>query len=376
MKLSKIRTLIAGSKFSLLAMFLITMSVMGCDQAMKEANKEFMPNAQGAIGEIILVMDSTQWKSQIGSELRQIFHAVVPGLPQDEPQFKLHRVNPLNLNDVLKQAKNMIFVTVLNDESQESRVLKSYFTNKSLKRIKEEDGLYMFTKQNDFARGQEVLHLFGRDRQTLISNLQTNREKIRGYFENIELRRLRARLFQSEMKDLGSEIESKHDFKIRIPYGYELAKNGDNFIWIRQIEYPEEKSFFVYYEPYRSSDIFNKNSIAELRNKITSKLLRDVENDDTYMMLQDEKYMPFVTNEINLNGNYAFEMRGLWKLNDISAGGPFVSYTTVDQKLGRLYYIEGYVYRPSGDKRDWMREMDTILQTFRVSDQTSSEPTD
>ncbi len=361
---------------SMLFLAILFFALEGCNQAIQNANKEFMPNAQGSMGEIILVMDSTQWKSQIGSELRQIFHAVVPGLPQDESGFKLHRVNPLNLNDVLKQAKNLIFVTVLSDKSQESQVLKSYFTNESLKRIQNDDNLYMFTKKDDFAQGQEVLHLFGKDRQTLIANLQENRDKIRRYFENIEIKRLEASLFQSEMKDLRSELKSKHDFSIRVPYGYELARNGDNFVWIRQLEYPEEKSFFVYYEPYKSPDIFNKDSIAKLRDKITSKLLRDVENQDTYMMLQEEKYMPYVTNEISLNGNYAFEMRGLWKLNDISAGGPFVSYTTVDEKLQRLYYIEGYVYRPSNDKRDWMREMDTILRTFEISDQSPPEPTD
>ena len=254
--------------------------------------------------------------------------------------------------------------------------MRSYFTNESLKRIQTEDDLFMFTKKDDFAKGQHILHLFGRDKQTLIDNLIANREQIRGYFEKVEIDRLKTSLFAVENDALQSEIKRKHNFTIKVPYGYELAKEGDNFIWIRQLEYPEEKSFFIYYEPYTTTDIFNKDAIASLRNRITSKLLRDVENDDTYMMLQEEKYMPFYTSELNLNGNYAFELRGLWKLNDISAGGPFVSYTTVDEKLGRLYYVEGYVYHPSGDKRDWMREMNAILQTFRVSDQKGSESTD
>ncbi len=350
--------------------------IEGCDQAIRDANKEFMPLAQGAMGEIILVMDSAQWKGQIGSELRKTFHAIMPGLPQDEPLFKLFHVNPIRLNSVLKQAKNMIFVTVLSDKSQASQILKSYFTKESLKRIQKENDLYMFIKKDDFARGQEVLHLFGPDQQTLVSNLQANREKIRAYFEKTERKRLQLALFKSENRALSSELKSKHEFSIRVPYGYELARNDDNFIWIRQMEYPEEKSFFIYYEPYLSSDIFNKDSIAKLRNKITSSLIRDIQNQGTYMTLQEEKHMPYFTKEINLNGNYAFEMRGLWKLSDISAGGPFVSYTTVDEKLGRLYYIEGYVYHPSGDKRDWIREMDTILQTFLISDQGPSESTD
>lgn len=364
-------------KYNLILLFFLSfVFITGCDKAIREANKEFMPNAQGAMGEVILVIDSSQWKGQIGSELRQTFQAVMPGLPQDEALFKLHRVNPFKLNTVLKQAKNLIFVTVLSDKSQESQVLKSYFTNESLKRINNDNKLYMFTKKDDFARGQEILHLFGRDQKTLIENLQANRAKIRAHFEKIEIRRLKSSLFAAENTELEQELKSKHNFGIRVPYGYELAKNLDNFIWLRQMEYPEEKSFFIYYEPYRSADIFNKESIAELRNKVTTKLMRDVENEDTFMTLQEEKYMPYVTKEINLNGSYAFEMRALWKLNDISAGGPFVSYTLVDEKLGRLYYIEGYVYRPSGDKRDWIREMDTIIRTFKVSDQTSSGVTD
>jgi len=356
---------------------LIGLSLLsGCDEAMKDANKEFMQPAQGAIGEIILVMDSAQWKTEIGKELKRTFHSIMPGLPQDESLFKLHHVNPIRLNNVLKQAKNLIFVTILNDKSQASRVLKSYFTSESLKRIKKEKDLFMFIKKDDFAKGQEVLHLFSYDEATLIKHLQANRENIRAHFELVEQRRLQSSLFKVENKDLKRELQKQHNFSINIPYGYELAKNGDNFVWIRQWIPPEEKSFFIYYEPYVNSDIFNKDDIAKLRDKITYKLIRDVEDQDTFMMLQEEKYMPYYTKEISFNGNYAFEMRGLWKLSDISAGGPFVSYTTVDEKLNRLYYIEGYVYRPSGDKRDWIREVDTIIKSFKVSEQNGKVPTD
>ncbi len=350
--------------------------LVSCGEAIKEAEKEFMPPAQGGIGEILLVMDSAQWKGEIGKELKRTFHTLMPGLPQDEPMFKLHYINPRRFNSVLKQAKSIIFVTLLDDPSRESRILRSYFTQESLQRIRQEEKLFMFTKKDDFAKGQDILHLFGKDENTLLGNLRENKENIRALFENIEQKRLETSLFKSENRDLQKQLRKKHNFSIRVPYGYEVAKNDDNFIWIRQLEYPEEKSFFIYYEPYRSAEIFNKDGIADLRNRITYQMIKDVEDKDTYMMLQDEKYMPYYTKEINLNGAYAFEMRGLWKLSDISAGGPFVSYTTVDQKLGRLYYIEGYVYHPSGDKRDWIREMDAILQTFEVSDQEASQATD
>ena len=48
-------------------------------------------------------------------------------------------------------------------------------------------------------------------------------------------------------------------------------------------------------------------------------------------------------------------------------GGPYVGYALVDQPKGRLYYIEGFAFAPGKDKREIMRELDTILSTFKTS---------
>jgi hypothetical protein len=55
-------------------------------------------------------------------------------------------------------------------------------------------------------------------------------------------------------------------------------------------------------------------------------------------------------------------------------GGPYIGYALVDEKAGRLYYIEGFAYAPGKDKREIMRELDAILWTFRTSQGLNSEP--
>ncbi|MEQ9426439.1 MAG: DUF4837 family protein [Cyclobacteriaceae bacterium] len=351
--------------------FLIVAAV-GCDQAVKNANKEFMQPAQGSIGEIILVMDSAQWNRELGTEIKRTFHSLMPGLPQDETLFRLFYIDPYKLNTTLKTSKNLIFVTTLDNNSTQNQILKSYFTNESLKRINSEPDLFMITKKDDFAKGQQVLHLFGKTEELLTKNIADNRDRIRNIFETVERERLNTALFASTNSDLQTQLKKEHGYSIKIPYAYQLAKNEENFTWVRYLEQPEEKSFFIYYEPYTNPDLFNKDAIAALREKITAKYMRDLEDKDTFMTLQDEKYMPYYTNEINFDGKYAFELRGLWKLNDISAGGPFLSFTFVDESRNRVYYIEGYVYHPSGDKRDWMREMETILKTFEVVEESGN----
>ena len=62
----------------------------------------------------------------------------------------------------------------------------------------------------------------------------------------------------------------------------------------------------------------------------------------------------------------------IWKTNNISMGGPFVSYVLVDESLNRMYYFEGFLYSPGVDQRELIRELDIILRTFKPLGQISS----
>jgi hypothetical protein len=67
-------------------------------------------------------------------------------------------------------------------------------------------------------------------------------------------------------------------------------------------------------------------------------------------------------------------MRGLWRTNNLTMGGPFLSYALVDEAEGMLYYIEGFTFSPSRNQREIMRELETILHTFRTSEELTVKP--
>ncbi|MFZ9504922.1 MAG: DUF4837 family protein, partial [Cyclobacteriaceae bacterium] len=75
-------------------------------------------------------------------------------------------------------------------------------------------------------------------------------------------------------------------------------------------------------------------------------------------------YKPVLTRVINFNGKYAVEMKGLWKTNIPSMGGPFIGFAFVDEEKGYFYYIEGFVFSPSKPQREILRELEVILSTF------------
>jgi len=355
----------------IVGVFAFSFFLLSCGSSDLESN---LAPARGQIGEIIMVIDSGKRGGQVDKEIRRTFLTPYPGLPQEESYFDLKYVDPRNLNRVLRNAKNLIFVATLDDNSPGGKILRKSFTPESIQRIQNDSNVFMHTKSNEFASGQEVIHFFARNDNILADNLIKNRGRILDYLNTIEKKRLLKSLYHSkELKGLSKSLLEDHKCYLRIPFGYELATIDQSFIWIRQISDYVDKTVFIFYDDYKSSDVFKSENILNFRNSITETFIRDIEVDSVHVTTQTVKHAPFITKEINFNNKYGVETRGLWKLSDNSRGGPFLSYTFVDEELNRIYYIEGYIDSPGKDKRDFIREIEAILSTFKTLSEYQSE---
>lgn len=252
----------------------------------------------------------------------------------------------------------------LDSETYQSQRIRDYFTNNSLKMIQKDPSLYMTIHRDEFAKGQTVLYLFSQTEEQLIEKLKANQEQLVGLFEHTTLEAVKDKIFRSKESDLMAALKEDFGFDLTIPYGWELAKQRDNFVWIRMLENQSEHDIFIYSQPYNDQTIFE--DIGAFRDQITEKYLRDSEKPDLYITRQIQEYVPMETKQISFKGSYAIEARGLWKISDNSGGGPFVSYTIVDEANQKVYYIEGYVYSPGTDKKNLVREVNAILSTFNL----------
>ncbi|MDO1447054.1 DUF4837 family protein [Rhodocytophaga aerolata] len=334
--------------------------------ACTEKDKKDMASvpSKGNIGEIVVVMDSARWKSKMGDTLRSIFSSEVPGLLTSEPYFKLIYFHPDNLNNFIKTHKNLLFVTSLEDESPSGQRQQSFFSEQTIEAINRDSSFFMFAKQNEFARGQEILHIFGKTDQQIISNLSKNKEKIRQHFNQIELARINKNIFKTENTDLVSKIKQEHGFTMRLPEGFALAKSDTNFVWATFPGKQVNMHVFVAYKPYQSTDAFNHEKIIAWRDTIGYKKMYNQKIKDSYMATQD--YVEPTFKQLVFNDKFGIETRGLWKLQNNSRGGPFLSYIFVDDTSNRLYYIEGFILGPGVEKkREFMRQLEAILWTFR-----------
>ncbi len=345
----------------IVALLLITF--LSCEQSKDDLKRP----AGGTADEIIVVVDSAVWEGEVGIELREILAAPMQVLPQDEALFDIYTVNPLKLNSVLKSAYNMIFITTLDSKTRQSKELRRMFTDESLKKIEADTSRFQLLEKNKFATGQQVLHLFGNTSEELANHIANNRAGILSLFEERALEITQKRILKSRSTNIEKIIKDHHGVDIKIPYGWDLAKDNIDFIWVRELGTQKEKNIFIYKEPYSNTGVFNR--LPELRDKITELHLRDVQKPELFITRQD--LVPVVSSQVNFQDKFAMRSVGLWAVSDMTAGGPFLSYTMVDEKSQMLYYIEGYVYHAAGKKKKLMREMDAILSTFKMPSETN-----
>jgi hypothetical protein len=169
-------------------------------------------------------------------------------------------------------------------------------------------------------------------------------------------------------KGITQHIKEKLQCDLMVPIGFEIAMEENNFIWIRNFNPDIDKSVFISWVEYTSEDMFSLDSLIKLRTEISKPYILYKPEDPTSYMLTETDHFDVFRQEINFKGNYAVELRGLWKINNYYMGGPFLSYAMVDKTTNRLYYIEAFLYSPGKPQRYDMRQPDTILRTFNVSD--------
>ncbi len=351
-----------------LVLLIISISIISCS----EKKGENLPPAAGISGDMYLVMDSLQWKGPLGKLLDSTFNAEMRGLPRTEYMYNMHWVDPRKLNFILKQRRNLIFATTLDKRSYGAGIVKQIFTADFVQKIKADPTLYVTTSKNVFAKGQEVMYLYGNNEKELMANIRKNRQQLIDHFDKTERDRLTKSLLKSgQLKGLSDWIKKNMQADMQIPFGYKLVINEKDFLWVRQINPRDDKDIFIARKRYSSPDQFKKDSLIAFRDEICKKYLyEDPDVSDSYLITETTvPFVPVESRQINFNNHFAMETRGLWRANNFSMGGPFVSYALVDEAAGYLYYIEGFTFSPSRSQREIMRELETILYSFKTSDQ-------
>ncbi|MEM6299672.1 MAG: DUF4837 family protein, partial [Bacteroidota bacterium] len=345
-----------------------------CDDVEKGVKGDYLPPSSGATGEVLLVMDTSKWNTPLGEELRTIFYEPMPGLLAREPRFDMKKIQATSMNEVLRRHKNIIYLISLEGKSKASKRLKAMLSEETIGQIKENPEVFMRVRDDVHAKGQKVLYLFADTDEQLTKHLEQANIQVRDVFEQAERKRMLKEMYgKSTQKAVEKSIKVKHGATIAVPFDYDIVKNivsdsvvGNGFAHIRRIDNTLgiDRNFFFAYKPYTSEEQLNPLNIIEWRDSICQYNIFDIEKPELFVTTEMQAPADPKFKRETFQDRYALEVRGLWRYSTQIAGGVFVSYVVVDERSGRLYYMEGFVYAPGRDKRELIRELETGLWAF------------
>lgn len=306
----------------------------------ENGEKKTLPGITGRAGELIIVLPDSYWNSKTGERIRGFFAAEVPGLPQPEPVFDLVQIAPDNFSNIFQTHRNILLVE-----------------------IKEENKNQVEIKKDVWAQPQMTIKISATDTAVFHSMLNDNAEKIIRYFLQKERERIMESYGKQKDKGIVSLLNEKHGVTLTVPQGYNIAREGENFVWLQYETKDIIQAVLLYHYPYTAQNTFTKNALIAKRDSIAKKYIPGP-SDNSYMQTDTVYGAPTFT-EIDFNGNYAAELRGLWYVKNDFMGGPFVNYSFLDKERNRVISLDVFVFAPKFDKRNYLRQLEAIAYSVK-----------
>lgn len=330
--------------FSLiLACGAILWALPGCD-ALNKLSDAKRNSAQGAPYEVVAVCTQPQWESPLGDTLRVILRAQDPYLNSAEPLFSLFQVTPRNLTKIVSDHRNRIDIDI--DPRYEQAVAEVAY--------------------DVTASPQILVTLKAPSEAVLTDYLSENRESLVQLFEKTERDRDVNYARNYNEKFIGEQIENTFGIRMNVPKGYVLAKQTADFMWIRY-EYPSaSKGFMLYSYPYEGKMSLSDGELQAKRLKFA----REIPGPSEGSYMTTSPVFPPQYRMVKIGDRTWAELRGFWDVENDFMGGPFVSYSTVDEASGRVLTIDGYIYSPKLDKRNFMREVEHLVYMIDFPENT------
>ncbi len=347
---------------------LLFLVVTGCGDV------DYRPSAVGKEGEITIIMDTSRWNGEVGRELRDELGKYISTLPAPEPAFTLRPAGIENQFEIIKSQKNIVVAAALSDSTSEAAFLRARLPEDAREVLRSTGGA-LVQRPNLWRQNQMVVYLVAETPQDLVATIEENGADLRYIFNTITRRRVQADMFDKGRQEaVEDQLIEKHGFAVNAQHDYFIAIDTTNFVWLRRVLSDTWRSLFIYDEDRADPSKITPEWIYATRDSLTRQWVQG----NLGGWVQIDRDRPLVTENINFLGRYGFETRGLWVMMNQgpdgstypSQGGPFVTYTFYDEPTGQIIMIDGMVFAPGYEKREFLRQLEVIAHTFRTQEET------
>ncbi len=350
--------------FSLL--FISILFITSCDDSDPNSDA-YLPEANGQHGEILILMDDGLWDGLVGEAVvANLERRAVGVYLRPETMFSYYRMRPKELNHMNQFNRNILKFMVDSDSTYaETAVIKEY---------------------NYYAKGQLFIIIKDSDPNRLYDYAKNGMDEIVDEFNNFELDQLISMYKSSPNQRVNELAEDKFGISISVPKTAELKFEDKDFVLVKRDRSKNlmgiestgadggtfwiQQGFMIWKTPYTPDS--NQMTVVGALQDRDSTLKHNVPGEvaGTYMGTEYTEYYDPKGRVFNYKGNEAVEIRGLWIYEGdkfVGGGGPFVQYSILNESANEIVTVCGYVYGPKFEKREYIREIDAVLNTIVVN---------
>lgn len=320
-----------------LSLTIVAIALSACSGGKKGV---FGATSSGRAYEILVVVDPAMWERPAGRALYDVLDTDVPGLPQSERSFRMMYTSPANYDATLKLIRNIIIADV-----------QDIYTQPKFKYAKDV-----------YAAPQTILTIQAPDEASFEQFVTENKQTIIDFFTRAEMNRQITQLEKKHNDYVTTKVKSMFDCDVWVPAELSSTKQGENFFWAGTNAATGDQNFVIYSYPYTDKDTFTKEYFVHKRDSV---MKANIPGAREGMYMSTDSLMTDVR-PISVQGDYALEARGLWRIKGDFMGGPFVSHVRLDKANQRIIVSEIFIYSPDKMKRNLVRQMEASLYTLKL----------
>jgi len=324
-----------------LILSIVTIAIIFLSSCKDGDQSSLLPNVTGKSGEVILVIEPDHWASNIGMEFQKKLSQAYPALPQGEPMFDLIHIPYTAFTNIFKTHRNIVFAKV----------------DKGLHEPK------IVVQKDVWAKPQIIVNVLAPNDSVLETLVKEKGDLLVGRILKKEMERYVNSYKRHEKISAINRLENKFGIRLTVPGGYTLDVDTTDFVWMERRGRGDVVQGILVYSYDKPEVELTTDYLFAKRTQFTKKYVPGPTT-GSYMIVEPEA-VPY-RREIKVNDINVIELRNLWKVENDFMGGPFVSFSFVDEKRNKVINIDGFVYAPRLDKRDYLRQVEAILNSVKI----------
>ncbi|MDD4141793.1 MAG: DUF4837 family protein [Bacteroidales bacterium] len=323
----------------LIAVIIIaTMVMTSCKESALKSSK---PGSTGVTYELLVVSPDWVWDGSVGETVREFFQQTDTTLLMVEPLYKLPHITQKQFDDnqMFQCFKSLLFIEI--DPGREAKVE---------------------TRDTVWASPQRIFRIIAPTEDAFKEVFDEYKEYLLTQYNDLERIKLNRYYSTGLNNSIIKQVGEKFGYTFNITTGFYIAKNKQDFMWLRSETSKTSTNFLIYAEDYTSEEQLKPGYIALKRDLITKENV-PASLDNSYAKISTE--FPYSTKSVNVNGLFAVEMRGAWDCENDVMGGTFINYSFVDEVNNKILTIDGFIYAPNKEKRVFMMQLEAMIWSIR-----------